>query len=66
VARCLVRGTDVKTGKPVQFGGVAIVRTRRGQIVEGWNHFDFHHMAQQIASGRPDLPRRAKPRRRSA
>ena len=64
VARCLVRGTDAKSGKPVQFGGVAIVRTRRGKIVEGWNHFDFHHMAQQIASGRPALPSRSKRRRR--
>jgi len=65
VARCLVRGTDAKSGKPVQFGGVAIARVRRGKIVEGWNHFDFHHMAQQIASGRPALPSRSKRRRRS-
>jgi len=56
VARCLVRGTDATTGTPVQFGGVAIVRTRRGKIVEGWNYFDFHHMAQQISGGRPALP----------
>ncbi len=70
-ARCLVRGTDAKTGKPVQFGGVAIVRTRRGRIVEGWNYFDFHHMGQQISGGRPALPSRpraarAASKRRSA
>ena len=71
VARCLVRGTDAKTGRPVQFGGVAIVRTRRGRIVEGWNYFDFHHMAQQISGGRaalpsPRRPARAKSKRRNA
>ena len=58
VARCLVRGTDAETGSPVQFGGVAIVRTRKGRIVEGWNYFDFHHMAKQISSGQPALPSR--------
>ena len=64
VARCVVRGTDAATGKPVQFGGVTIVRTRRGRIVEGWNHFDFHHMGQQISSGRAALP--SRPRRPTA
>jgi len=63
-ARCVVRGTDAKTGKPVQFGGVAIVRMRRGRIVEGWNHFDFHHMAQQISAGRASLP--SRPRKSAA
>ncbi len=65
VARCLVRGTDAKSGRPVQFGGVAIVRTRRGRIVEGWNYFDFHHMAHQISSGRPALGM-SKSRRRGS
>jgi ketosteroid isomerase-like protein len=65
VARCLVRGTDARTGTPVQFGGVAIARTRRGKIVEGWNYFDFHHMAAQISGGRPDLGSRKVSRRRA-
>lgn len=63
-ARCVVHGTDAASGRPVKFGGVAIVRTRRGRIVEGWNHFDFHHMGQQIAPGRAALP--SRPRRATA
>jgi steroid delta-isomerase-like uncharacterized protein len=54
--RCEVRGTHrgdglgiPATGRPVKFGGVAILRFQNGKIVEGWNHFDFHVLNQQLA-----------------
>ena len=36
------------TGKPVDFSGMAIARVRNGQIVEGWNCFDFLTLYQQV------------------
>lgn len=36
------------TNKPVTFTGVTIARVRDGQIVEGWNNFDFLSMYQQL------------------
>jgi steroid delta-isomerase-like uncharacterized protein len=36
------------TGRPVDFKGMAIARIRDGQIVEGWNCFDFLTLYQQV------------------
>ncbi len=36
------------TQKPVDFWGMTILRVRDGQIVEGWNCFDFLTMYQQL------------------
>jgi predicted ester cyclase len=36
------------THKPVEFDGVTILRVVNGQIVEGWNAFDFLTMYQQM------------------
>lgn len=36
------------TGRPVDFWGITIARVSGGQIVEGWNCFDFLAMYQQI------------------
>jgi steroid delta-isomerase-like uncharacterized protein len=36
------------TGRPVDFSGMAIARVRDGQIVEGWNCFDFLTLYQQV------------------
>jgi predicted ester cyclase len=36
------------TGKPVDFWGMTVGRVENGQIVEGWNSFDFLSMYQQI------------------
>ena len=36
------------TGRPVDFSGMAIARVRDGQIVEGWNCFDFLTLYQQL------------------
>ena len=45
------------TNRPVQFEGMTIVRVRNGQIVEGWNSFDFLAMYQQLGWVRnPPLP----------
>jgi predicted ester cyclase len=45
------------TNTPVTFTGVAIARVRDGQIVEGWNNFDFLSMYQQIGWVKnPPLP----------
>jgi predicted SnoaL-like aldol condensation-catalyzing enzyme len=45
------------TNKPVAFWGVSIVRVKDGQIVEGWNSFDFLTMYQQMGwIGNPVLP----------
>jgi predicted ester cyclase len=45
------------TNKPVQFWGMCIARVRDGQIVEGWNCFDFLSMYQQLGWVKnPPLP----------
>ena len=36
------------TDKPVDFTGVTIARVENGNIVEGWNNFDFLTMYQQL------------------
>jgi hypothetical protein len=36
------------TQHPVDFYGVTIARVRDGQLVEGWNCFEFLSMYQQI------------------
>lgn len=53
--RCTVRGTHrghtlgfAATQRPVDFTGMCIVRVRNGQIVEGWNNFDFATMNTQL------------------
>ena len=53
--RCTVRGTHrghtlgfAATLKPVEFTGMCIIRVRDGQIVEGWNNFDFATMSTQL------------------
>jgi steroid delta-isomerase-like uncharacterized protein len=45
------------TNRPVEFSGMTIVRVRNGQIVEGWNAFDFLTMYQQLGwVSNPPLP----------
>jgi len=63
-AFCRVKGRHVghafggqPTGRPVEFSGVTIARVRDGQLVEGWNVFDFLAMYQQIGwIGNPVTP----------
>jgi hypothetical protein len=46
------------TGLQVEFCGMTIVRAKNGQIVEGWNCYDFLGLYQQIGwVGNPVLPR---------
>ena len=51
---CRVTGTHTgdtigkPTGKATEFWGMVIVRVRDGQIVEGWNNFDFLSLYQQM------------------
>ena len=53
-ARC---SAPPRTNRPVDFWGIAIVRVRDGQIVEGWNCFDFLRMYQQMGWVKdPPLP----------
>ena len=54
-AHCRVKGKHVgsalggePTGRPVDFYGMAIIRTAGDKLVEGWNVFDFATMYQQI------------------
>ena len=37
------------TGKATEFWGMCIIRVRDGQIVEGWNNFDFLSLYQQLS-----------------
>ncbi len=36
------------TYAPVEFSGISIIRVKDGQIVEGWNNFDFMKMNRQL------------------
>lgn len=45
------------TNRTVDFWGITIARVRGGQIVEGWNCFDFLRMYQQLGWVKdPPLP----------
>ena len=54
VAWCRVRARHTgnalgpASGREVDFEGVTVARARDGQLVEGWNVFDFLRMYQQI------------------
>lgn len=55
VARCHVAARHTgdglgiaPTNKPVSFTGMSWARFEDGQIVEGWNNFDFMTMFQQL------------------
>lgn len=49
-------GSD-PTGRKVDFWGMCILRVQGGQIVEGWNCFDFLSMYQQLGWVKnPPLP----------
>lgn len=53
-AFCTVNGTHAGPGLgeptqlPVRFTGITMARARNGQLVEGWNAFDFLGCYQQI------------------
>jgi steroid delta-isomerase-like uncharacterized protein len=56
-ARCTVRGQHAGEGlriaasnKPIEISGMTIVRIRDGQIIEGWNNFDFMNLYKQIGA----------------
>ena len=51
--RCRVTGNA--SGKPVEFWGMTLTMVRNGQIVEGWNAFDFLSFYQQLGL-MPRLP----------
>lgn len=45
------RGTVLKaTGRPVEFGGIAISRIADGQIVEDWEVMDFPRLWSQLGA----------------
>ena len=55
--RCIVRGTHLgeslgiaATGRKVEFTGMNFARIEGGQIVEGWNNFDFATMQAQLTA----------------
>jgi steroid delta-isomerase-like uncharacterized protein len=57
VVHCVVRGTHrgdtlgiAPKNKPVEFSGTVIVIVKNGKIAEGWNHFDFLGMYQQLGA----------------
>ena len=57
VLLCHVRGTHgggtlgiAARNKPVSFSGTVIGVIKNGMIVEGWNHFDFLGMFQQLGA----------------
>ncbi|GAB2967427.1 hypothetical protein GCM10027048_42660 [Hymenobacter coalescens] len=50
-ALCTATATQRLTGTPVRFSGICMVHLEDGQIYEGWNHFDFVAMQQQLAAG---------------
>ena len=43
-----VTATHSATGKQVSFSGLCMSRFEKGKIAEGWNHYDFLSMHQQL------------------
>lgn len=37
-----------KTGKPVKFSGLCLIKIENGKIAEAWNQYDFLNMHQQL------------------
>jgi predicted ester cyclase len=37
-----------KTGKPVKFSGLCLIKIENGKIAEAWNQYDFLSMHQQL------------------
>lgn len=48
-ARCTVQAVHKASGRNIQFSDVSIVQIGNGQIVDGWNHFDFAELTKQLA-----------------
>jgi predicted ester cyclase len=46
-ALCTVKAKHNETGKQVNFTGTSITELKDGQIMTGWNHFDFLTMNLQ-------------------
>jgi predicted ester cyclase len=44
---CEVSAKTAK-GRDVSFSGLCVIRCKNGQLVEGWNSFDFLKMYQQL------------------
>ena len=44
------------TGRPVRFTGIVFSRWQDGQLVEGWNEFDFASMMAQVQPSEPAGP----------
>jgi predicted ester cyclase len=60
VARCVVTGTNTgpfmemaATNRSVKFTGMTMARVVNGQIVEGWNEYNFVEMYQQLGVAPP-------------
>jgi predicted ester cyclase len=47
-ARTTVSAIHTKSGKPVTFTGMCMVKVDDGKIAESWNNWDFLNMFQQL------------------
>ncbi|MDO9374633.1 MAG: ester cyclase [Bacteroidota bacterium] len=47
-ARTSVSAIHTKSGKPVNFSGMCMVRVADGKIAEAWNNYDFLNLYQQL------------------
>jgi predicted ester cyclase len=47
-ARTTVSAIHTKSGKPVSFTGMCMVKVDDGKIAESWNNWDFLNMFQQL------------------
>ena len=54
IALCTVKAKHNKTGKPVNFIGTSIAEVKNGQLLKGWNCFDFLGMNMQIGKITPE------------
>lgn len=54
ITMCTVKATYRPTGKPVEFGGVAIGKIVDGKLIEGWNYFDFLGLNLQTGNIKPE------------
>jgi predicted ester cyclase len=48
VSLCTVTAKHKQSGKPVNITGTSVVQLKNGQLLNGWNHFDFLTLNLQI------------------
>ncbi|MES2386734.1 MAG: ester cyclase [Bacteroidota bacterium] len=54
ISICIVSATYLPTDREVKFSGTSIAEIENGQLINGWNHFDFLTLNMQTGKIKPE------------